>query len=233
MPDHEVHEIQLNGKQLVFMFMAATVVAVVIFLSGVMVGRGVRLPEADVLAAGADPVVDPIAPLDTPSPRVDLAPEPGPVAQENLTYDQHLGATVAPAEPLKPAERRSAVPPREAEKPAAATVVAPGEKKGPVQAPAEKPAAKPEPVTASKNFAEPPGNGWAAQVQTFGSVSDAEALAGRLKAKGYRTFVALNASGPPSARYRVRIGKYPTRSEAVAVGQKLQREERFEPWVTR
>jgi hypothetical protein len=33
-----VHEIQLNGKQLVFMFMAVTVVAVVIFLCGVMVG---------------------------------------------------------------------------------------------------------------------------------------------------------------------------------------------------
>ncbi len=244
MPDHEVHEIQLNGKQLVFMFMAATVVAVVIFLSGVMVGRGVRLPEADVLAASPDPVVDPIAPLDTlaagasaeaaASPRTALVPEPGPVLQENLTYDQHLGAPVAPAEPLKPAERRVAVPPREAKKPGASKVVAAVEKKEPAPAPAvEKSAAKPQPVTASKNFAEPPGNGWAAQVQTFGSVSDAEALAGRLKAKGYRTFVALNESGPPNARYRVRIGKYPTRSEAVAVGQKLQREERFEPWVTR
>lgn len=234
MPDHEVHEIQLNGKQLVFMFMAATVVAVVIFLSGVMVGRGVRLPEADVLAASADPVVDPIAPLDTPAPRADLAPEPGPIAQENLTYDQHLEAPVAPAEPLKPAERRPSVPPREAEKPAVSKVVATGGNKAPVvQAPAVEKPARPEPVTASRNFAEPPGNGWAAQVQTFGSMSDAESLAGRLKAKGYRTFVALNESGPPSARYRVRVGKYPTRSEAVAVGQKLQREERFEPWVTR
>ena len=86
---------------------------------------------------------------------------------------------------------------------------------------------------ASRTFAEPPGSGWVAQVQTFGSASDAEALAGRLKGKGYRTFVTLNESGPPTARYRVRIGKYPTRSEAVTVGQKLQREERFEPWVTR
>ena len=214
------------------MFMAATVVAVVIFLSGVMVGRGVRLPEADVLAAGR--VVDPIAPLDTPVPRADLVPEPGPIPQENLTYDKHLGAPVAPADPLKPAERKPSGPPREAEKPAASKVVATGENKGPVPAAAvEKPAPKPEPVTPSRNFAEPSGNGWAAQVQTFGSVSDAEALAGRLKAKGYRTFVALNESGPPSARYRVRVGKYPTRSEAVAVGQKLQREERFEPWVTR
>ncbi len=46
MSDEGVHEIQLNGKQLVFMFMAVTVVAVVIFLCGVMVGRGVRAPRA-------------------------------------------------------------------------------------------------------------------------------------------------------------------------------------------
>ena len=41
--DDGFHEIQLNGKQLVFLFMTGTVVAVVIFLLGVFVGRGVRL----------------------------------------------------------------------------------------------------------------------------------------------------------------------------------------------
>ena len=40
--DEGFHEIQLNGKQLVFLFMAATVESVVIFLCGVLVGRGVR-----------------------------------------------------------------------------------------------------------------------------------------------------------------------------------------------
>ena len=40
------HEIQLNGKQLVFMFMVATIASVVIFLSGVFVGRGVRLERS-------------------------------------------------------------------------------------------------------------------------------------------------------------------------------------------
>jgi septal ring-binding cell division protein DamX len=231
MPDHEVHEIQLNGKQLVFMFMAATVVSVVIFLSGVMVGRGVRLPESDVLAAGSESAVDPTAPLDSVSPRPALTAEPPPPpVQENLTYAEHLEAPVAPDEPLRPAEKRQppstpAAAPAAAAKGAAATRAA--------APPSEQPAEKAEPVRASTSFAEPPGNGWAAQVQAFGSMSDAEALAGRLKAKGYRPFVALNASGPPSARYRVRVGKYPTRNEAVAVGQKLQREERFEPWVTR
>ena len=42
MNDEGFREIQLNGKQLVFLFMAATVVSVVTFLFGVLVGRGVR-----------------------------------------------------------------------------------------------------------------------------------------------------------------------------------------------
>src|SRR5207237_372724 len=54
--DDGFHEIQLNGKQLVFLFMAATVVSVVIFLCGVLVGRGVRAergPAADAAALTA------------------------------------------------------------------------------------------------------------------------------------------------------------------------------------
>ena len=41
MSDDGFSEIQLSGKQLVFLFMATTVIAVVIFLCGVLVGRGV------------------------------------------------------------------------------------------------------------------------------------------------------------------------------------------------
>ena len=53
MSDEGFHEIQLNGKQLVFLFMAATVVSVVIFLCGVMVGRGVRADRGPMDAAEA------------------------------------------------------------------------------------------------------------------------------------------------------------------------------------
>src|SRR5580765_7076089 len=54
------HEIQLNGKQLVFLFMAATVVSVVIFLGGVLVGRGVRAERivAQSAALNETPVPD-------------------------------------------------------------------------------------------------------------------------------------------------------------------------------
>ena len=39
--DDAFREIQLSGKQLVFIFMAVVVIGVSVFLMGVMVGRGV------------------------------------------------------------------------------------------------------------------------------------------------------------------------------------------------
>ena len=62
MADEGLHEIQLNGKQLVFLFMASTVVAVVIFLCGVMVGRGVRAQRpSEAIEASVDAASDPTA----------------------------------------------------------------------------------------------------------------------------------------------------------------------------
>src|SRR6059036_3364467 len=96
--DDSFHEIQLNGKQLVFLFMAATVVSVVIFLCGVLVGRGVRAERgtaADVApAAAADETAPPPqpAPVPTPTPagsdpRAAAAPPP---AVDDLSYFNRL-----------------------------------------------------------------------------------------------------------------------------------------------
>ena len=85
--DDGFHEIQLNGKQLVFVFMALTVVSVVIFLCGVLVGRGVQSERA--LAQGAEPpaelkelALDPakavIPPTVQPGSDPTLAPPPAP-----------------------------------------------------------------------------------------------------------------------------------------------------------
>ena len=110
--DEGFHEIQLNGKQLVFLFMAATVVSVVIFLCGVLVGRDVAerkpggvstalndSPSADaaretsgsVIAPGQDPTVAPAPPL---PPRDDLS-EAGRVGKPATP-------TPPPASPVKP-----------------------------------------------------------------------------------------------------------------------------------
>ena len=50
--DGAYYEVQLNNKQLVFFFMSTLAIAVVVFLCGVMVGRGVR--DATLTVPGTD-----------------------------------------------------------------------------------------------------------------------------------------------------------------------------------
>ena len=113
MTDEGLHEIQLNGKQLVFLFMAATVVAVVIFLCGVMVGRGVRGPQGGELTTAAlDSTGDPTAPAQSPT-STGSAPDGAPLSsQETLTYAERLEAPDPPVETLVDAPASAVDPTR-------------------------------------------------------------------------------------------------------------------------
>src|SRR5215207_10071280 len=101
MTDEGVHEIQLNGKQLVFLFMAATVVAVVIFLSGVMVGRGVAPARLAAASATTETPIDPTAAIQTPMPAARTSDRPPISTQEDLTYAERLERSAPPPESLK------------------------------------------------------------------------------------------------------------------------------------
>ena len=93
--DDGFHEIQLNGKQLVFLFMAATVVSVVIFLCGVLVGRGVRAErgtEAEAASSStAEPAPQRAAAPATPTPAgSDPTAAAAPQAVDDLSYFNRL-----------------------------------------------------------------------------------------------------------------------------------------------
>jgi cell division septation protein DedD len=224
--DDGFHEIQLNGKQLVFLFMAATVVSVVIFLCGVLVGRGVKAERlattdaAPVNVAAETTSQQPATPAPTPvgsDPTVAAAPPP----VDDLTYDVRLDKPHAASEQLK-AKAKS-------ELPAPMTAPAP-----PRPQPPAKPAVKAEARAAS---APPPvpaatGDGYAVQIAAVNERGEADAMAKRLTSKGYSAYVLAPAVGTP-LMYRVRIGKFPTKREADTMAAKLQKEEQFKPWVTR
>src|SRR5262245_12351697 len=101
MADDAFHEIRLDGKQLVFVFMAATVVAVVTFPCGVMVGRGVRAHRGELIAAEtpADPTADVVAPA--PSAPLNGTTGTSPATRESLSYPDRLAADAPPVETLK------------------------------------------------------------------------------------------------------------------------------------
>lgn len=222
MSDEAFHEIQLNGKQLVFLFMAATVVAVVIFLCGVMVGRGVQGGRAfDAADTPIQAAVDPTAAAQPPVFTTAPAGAAGaPVtAQETLTYPQRLEAPTPPVETLNAA---------------ADATVATTSGPVPVAEPRGEPtgAAAPLPPEGDAAFGEPAGSGFVVQVAAVRERAEAEIIARRLNSKGYPTFVTSLGNGAPRV-FRVRVGKYTDRREAESVASRLEKEEQFKPWITR
>jgi DedD protein len=217
MSDQGVREIQLNGKQLVFMFMTATVAAVVIFLCGVMVGRGVNTTRVSASSAvAAEPAIDPTSALEAPptSPS-DAASSGEPVSTQEglkeLTYAKRLEA---PEPPPEPAIESVPAPPARAV----------------VESKAETPA--PVPAATKALLEEPKGSGFVVQVASLRSRDEANAIARRLSTKGYSSFVTTPGSSGPRV-FRVRVGKFAERSQAETVARRLEKEEQFKPWITR
>jgi cell division septation protein DedD len=148
---------------------------------------------------------------------------------DDLTYFNRLEKPNQPAEVLKPAPEKPATAPSGQ----AARVTPAPERLAPAPAgqarrAASTPAAK-EPESLP---AEPGGQGYALQIAALRDRNEAEAIAKRLESKGYAAYVLAPASGTPAV-FRVRIGKFKTRRDAETVSSKLQKEEQFNPWITR
>jgi DedD protein len=210
------HEIQLSGKQLVFLFMLTTVVLVVTFLSGVLVGRAVgtedRVPDETVVTTGApDDSID----LSEPTPSQPLG------AHDDLKRENAAG--IKPPEPTPP-------PPD----PVAEAPV-PEQKPEPEQAPESKPEPKAEPQKPqSKPAADVPTSGrpgtWFLQVSALSTRTAAADMVRSLAGKGYPAYLQEPQG---DALYRVRIGRYRDRAEADRVAARLKRQENFAADVRR
>lgn len=224
--DDGFHEIQLNGKQLVFLFMAVTVVSVVIFLCGVLVGRGVRMERGDLMAdaTAATPGIDITPPIPVDASGNNSQPT---VGADDVTYPKRLEGSTLPPERLGDIE----VPPVRAE-PVDEPPPAPSRRE-PAAAPAAaatESTSAPATQTASAVPGEPSGPGIAIQVSAFRERREADALATRLLAKGFTAYVVAPAAGAPSL-YRVRVGKFRDRAEAGRMAERLKKEEQFDPWI--
>jgi cell division septation protein DedD len=218
MSDEGFHEIQLNGKQLVFLFMAATVVSVVIFLCGVMVGRGVRAqqPAADA-ADFAAPAEDAARTATPAAPAPESAQAAPPAAQAPPEPAEGGGYYAALTEEKDKAEKLTPpAAPREEPRPA--------EKFAVEEKPAASRAAPPASVTS--------GEGFVVQVAALRDRTEADSLVRRLAGKGYSAFVVNPLPGTPPV-YKVQVGRFAERAEAARVSARLKAEEQFSPWVTR
>ncbi len=235
MNDEGFREIQLNGKQLVFLFMAATVVSVVIFLCGVLVGRGVHGEQAAPAAAVAEVAPDATGarPPAQAGPPPQAAAEP-PAPADELTYFDRLQKDGPSRETLSPqTPAKTAAPPPEPppapEKPQPRPATPPPSSAARTSPPSPRAAT---PAVAPPAATEPSGPGFAVQVAAYKDRKDADVMLKRLLAKGYPAFIMAPVKGAP-VFYRVRVGKYKSQRDAESVSRRLETEEQFKPWIAR
>jgi cell division septation protein DedD len=239
--DDAFHEIQLNGKQLFFLFMAATVVSVVIFLCGVLVGRGVRAertaadletvntsPSADAVppgvpptAAGADPtIVPPPPPSDEIAEVSPSTPAAGPAAKKSSEGKGQTAAEPPKASKSEPAAPKSAAA---APKPAPPATGTSGTSATAGTAGAAASAAGAPPDAKARD--------WFVQVMATPVKNDADSSSKKLAAKGYQAYVVPPTDG--TAFFRVRVGSFKNKSEAQVLADKLQKDLGIKPYVNR
>jgi cell division septation protein DedD len=212
MADESFREIQLSGKQLIALFMAAAVVLIGTFLSGVLVGRGVRSQQEPPIAA-------------------DAAQAPG-AAVDPTTSTTALQAPPQ-AEPPPQADEVPPGPARGEAKPAQTAVVAAASAGAAAGA---KPAdAKPKEIqaaAAAPGRSETAGTGYFVKVVAYRTTAEADRMAARLSAKGYAAYVTP-VTGKGASLYSVRVGTFATRQDAEAAKRRLEQEEQLKPSIAR
>ncbi len=223
MADDESRGVHLSDKQLVFVFMAATVTAVVVFLFGVLVGRGVRGTRGPVgdteMTAAEGQVVPDGAPDESPAAEGAARQGSGGAGPDELSYPERLGKT-PPTERLKP------VPPPLEETPRAMA---------PPEVP-EEPVGRTPPAAADAqaSVAAPPAGNYTVQVAAVSGRDEADGIVKRLKAKRYDAYAVAPEPGDRPAVFRVRIGSFKDKRQADMLAERLLREDkRYKPWVTR
>lgn len=239
MSEEQARGVHLSDKQIVFGVMTATVVAVVVFLCGVFVGRGVHaLRPSSTESAAIDNRVVPDA--STPGADAEAGAAFGVDAAgtitappEKLTYPDRLGKGTPPAESLPATEPGPPVPPPDAPEAAGdgAASAGTGLRPAGVIADAPKPSrSAPAPATAAAGPAVP--SPYTVQVSAVRRRDEAQAIVDRLKKRGFPAFVFTPPPGDPRGGFRVRVGSFGSRQEAAPTAARLQKEG-YQPWITR
>ena len=193
--------------------MTSAGLAVVVFLLGVMVGRGVSVVEmvtghGSASASGDEPIVADERPAFVSTGRR----EPSMAATDGaeLSYYERLDED-------RGAELDARFLRERAPGPAAGAEEASGAGESP----------------AGSGASAAPFSGYSIHLTTLREGAAAQRMAQGLVDKGYPAFVVAPVSGAPVQVFRVRVGTYADREEAERVLLRLEGEESFKPWITR
>lgn len=232
------YEIQLDNKQLILVFLAGVTVCVLIFVLGVLVGKGKKEAEMAAVTKTETPV--PVKPQEDTQPPTEAKPivENKQSSQKNAVTESKdkkdedysfYDLDKPESEPKLTKKEVSKTPPAETKVPPPQEKPKPPEKTKPAVEPAV-------PVASSKEMQEeevstPIGSQrYTVQVMATASKSKAEQQLDQLKAKGYAAYMDED-KGSGSSVYKVRVGKYGDSASAKKDAVKLKEELNLDTWV--
>ena len=209
-------EVKLDNRQVFFLFFGSAVVACMLFVLGVMVGKRIESRGQ----ADAPVLQDPLAALDRahqPPPGV-AAPDP------QLTFPSTLGLGGAPRSKGASAHTLATLPkvlPKAATAtPKVATAPKPIALAKPIPAPKPSAAAKPAPAVAPAVDPTKAKGKYTLQLSTFTTAADADAFVQK-----YPGAFVIAADVPGKGMtYRVRLGNYGSYKDAVAAKDSFEKQ---------
>lgn len=242
------YEIQLDNKQLILVFLAGVTVCVLIFILGVMVGKGKKETEmalagrTDEAPAAKSPGPETKAPKepavitdeDEKSPKKDRKDKGDKAAkQEKTETGDKKGDDYSFYDLDKPDSNKSDLTKKDssAQKPSDNKTATPVAKTQPVET--QPPAVTPAPVEdAASTPADVGAEGhlFTVQVMATASKPKADEQLNHLKSKGYTAFVSEEKAGS-STVYKVRVGKFKDSDAAKKLATRLKDDLKLETWV--
>ncbi len=231
-------EVSLDGRQIFYLFFGGAVVACLVFVLGVMVGRRLEARAHVDKAAATSATRDPLAALDR------LAEGKG-----EMTFPAALGSAEPPVTQVdkviqKPEPRPEPKP--EAPKPEPKAGAPTPEPKAEAPKPEPKAQPRPEPVKpdadprpvskpehAPKSEPASTAGKFTLQLSAFQDQAEAEAFLATVKQAGYRAYVVSAEVEGKGTFYRVRLGNYATYDDAVAAKAEFERKIPKIAYVTR
>ncbi len=204
--------IELDNRQVAFLFTGVLAVLAIVFALGVVVGKGLGQMQGPEMAKKASPTPDFGAPTPTqfdvlptmPGEGSVETPAPGPV---NLLDEP----TPATPEPIF-------------------------ETPEPTPIPTPAPTPMPIPSTPAKPIAQsaptpPVGGGWTVQLSAHQNAAEATGRQKKWLAKGIKAYVVKIDLGGKGVWHRVRVGKFATKAGAQEFADAIGKKENIKPYV--
>ncbi len=216
-------EITLEGRQVFYLFFGGAVIASLVFVLGVMVGKRVEARAHVGDTAGTTAASDPLAALD------ELGAEPG---GAGLTYAEELTRplpAVAPPPPVPVAEPRTEP---EAKAEARAEPKADAKRAPEPKADADAKSAG-DGDTEAEAKPEADKRKYTLQLSSFRDRAEAEQFMAQVSSAGYRPYITEAAVDGKGTWYRVRLGSYASYDEALEAKGKFETAQKMIAYVTR